>query len=396
MSHKHFQDINNLIKLLDVSSQETRETVYIELSKRAQLLETFLKEQTEPHSPEVMYILDNICQKHRNSKLRKHWLNWLSFDNEYLQMEGALSFLSQVQQEPNKSIELSKQLDQLQQDFINSSYEETPIGLNQFLFVEGRLEGATHQYYHPKHSDLCHVLSRGRGLPISLVSIFMLVGFRLDFHIQGFNLPGHFMAKTSIKSKPVLIDCFNRGKVLSNQDMSTLSLSSRLDFYHLLAHPPTSIDMVRRVLQNLGNAYIRMGLIEHFDLVQSLMEDLQAANGSQLAPIGFSPDPKKTTFFKKGQLIQHRRYGYRGVIVDRDLGCQLEKENRNPTNTVQPTKNQPWYHILVDQSNQTTYAAQSSLRADSSGVEIHHPLIKKYFCNFHDGKYNRNDVPWHF
>jgi len=107
--------------------------------------------------------------------------------------------------------------------------------------------------------------------------------------------------------------------------------------------------------------------------------------------IALNSPPKPV--FQPGQLVQHRRYGYRGVVVHRDESCQAE-EQWYLNNQTQPNRNQPWYHVLVDGSMTCTYAAAENLRVDSSLEPISHPLLKHFFSGFQDGRYVRNDELW--
>ncbi len=97
--------------------------------------------------------------------------------------------------------------------------------------------------------------------------------------------------------------------------------------------------------------------------------------------------------FERGQLVCHKRYGYRGVIVDCDLKCTAD-EKWYQSNMTQPGKSQPWYHVLVDESDRNTSAAQENLQADPTGRPIRHPLVVHFFGEFVDGRYIRNDQPW--
>ena len=97
--------------------------------------------------------------------------------------------------------------------------------------------------------------------------------------------------------------------------------------------------------------------------------------------------------FQPGQLVRHRRYGYRGVIVELDLHCRAT-DDWYENNQTQPAKNQPWYHVLVDGSNISTYAAQTSLEADTSVDQIDHPMVCVFFSDFTGKAYLRNDRPW--
>jgi len=135
-----------------------------------------------------------------------------------------------------------------------------------------------------------------------------------------------------------------------------------------------------------------------------LEDALDAADAEQLRGLirdhlqGHAPDPgpgevSPDTTFQPGQVVRHRRYGYRGVVVDSDTSCQAD-ENWYTGNQSQPERDQPWYHVLVHNSMQVTYAAQSNLEADESGDEVVHPYVPYFFSEFRDGEYVRNDQPW--
>ena len=97
--------------------------------------------------------------------------------------------------------------------------------------------------------------------------------------------------------------------------------------------------------------------------------------------------------FLPGQLVCHRRYGYRGVVVQYDRQCTADPKWYASNNT-QPERNQPWYHVLVHGSGSVTYAAESSLQADDSREPVSHVLLEHFFSSFTDGRYLRNDRPW--
>ena len=99
------------------------------------------------------------------------------------------------------------------------------------------------------------------------------------------------------------------------------------------------------------------------------------------------------TEFQMGQLVRHKKYGYRGVVVDYDSSCQAD-ERWYQSNQTQPNRDQPWYHVLVHDSYQVTYAAESSLMEDISDEPVVHPLVTKFFTKFEEGHYIRNEQPW--
>jgi len=102
---------------------------------------------------------------------------------------------------------------------------------------------------------------------------------------------------------------------------------------------------------------------------------------------------KSGPLYRPGQLVRHKRYGYRGVIAAVDSKC-LAPEEWYQRNKTQPKKDQPWYHVLVDASNQVTYPAESSLIPDETCEEVDNPLIEQFFEGFEGGSYIRNSRPW--
>ena len=91
--------------------------------------------------------------------------------------------------------------------------------------------------------------------------------------------------------------------------------------------------------------------------------------------------------FSIGDIIHHLRFDYRGVIYDVDATFQGTEEWYNQMAKSKPPRDQPWYHVLVDQSATMTYVAERNLEADSSSTPIEHPLVDQYFSQFKNGKY---------
>ncbi len=97
--------------------------------------------------------------------------------------------------------------------------------------------------------------------------------------------------------------------------------------------------------------------------------------------------------YAPGDLVRHRRYGYRGVVVAVDSSCQAS-ETWYQSNQTQPDKMQPWYHVLVHGAAHTTYAAEENLDADPEGGPVAHPLVEQFFSGFRGNRYVRNETPW--
>lgn len=132
--------------------------------------------------------------------------------------------------------------------------------LNQVLFQEVNLRGNREDYYDPRNSFLNDVLDRGLGIPITLAVVYMEVARRVGLQMSGVGMPGHFLLKHYNESgKEILIDCFNRGDVLSRNDCQ-----SRLDEIYSgemklrpeFLHPISRRQILTRMLNNLKTVYL--------------------------------------------------------------------------------------------------------------------------------------------
>ena len=96
--------------------------------------------------------------------------------------------------------------------------------------------------------------------------------------------------------------------------------------------------------------------------------------------------------FSVGQIIHHKLFDYRGVIVDVDPEFQGTQEWYEQVARTRPPKDEPWYHVLVHDSDRETYVAERNLETDSSGRAIDHPDLSRAFVGFVDGKYIKRTI----
>ena len=91
--------------------------------------------------------------------------------------------------------------------------------------------------------------------------------------------------------------------------------------------------------------------------------------------------------FQIGQPIQHRRFGYRGVVFDVDPVFGGTEEWYAAMALSRPPKDRPWYHVLVHDAAHTTYVAERNLEPDDSDASIRHPLLDDVFTAYENGLY---------
>jgi len=91
--------------------------------------------------------------------------------------------------------------------------------------------------------------------------------------------------------------------------------------------------------------------------------------------------------YSVGDIIHHKLFNYRGVIVDVDPNFQSTDEWYEVVARSRPPKDEPWYHVLVNETSNSTYVAEQNLEADTSGNKIKHPMIEEFFTGLRNGRY---------
>ena len=94
--------------------------------------------------------------------------------------------------------------------------------------------------------------------------------------------------------------------------------------------------------------------------------------------------------FSVGQLVCHRLFDYRGVVADVDARFAGSDEWYEQVARSCPPKDAPWYHVLVDGAEHSTYVAERNLEPDASGRPIRHPAVDIFFDGLRDGAYVSN------
>lgn len=91
--------------------------------------------------------------------------------------------------------------------------------------------------------------------------------------------------------------------------------------------------------------------------------------------------------FFLGQIVDHLKFGYRGVVFRVDPKFSLSDEWYEQVARSRPPKDKPWYHVMVDGAAQTTYVAERHLAASDNLNQIDHPALGQVFARFDGSRY---------
>jgi regulator of sirC expression with transglutaminase-like and TPR domain len=171
--------------------------------------------------------------------------------------------------------------------------------LRNYLFDDLGFRGDAKDYYNPSNSLLHEVMRRRRGVPLTLSILFMELGWRVGIPFEGVAFPGHFLVRLSGEPGDLLLDPFQHGVSVHEDDCQRMLLEAtggRVDFDPRLTASVGKRDMIVRLLHNLKGAYLRAS------------DDLGALGAVERLLL-LSPDDPEETRDRGLLLYRLHRYG---------------------------------------------------------------------------------------
>lgn len=270
-------DLPYLLCLLE--DESVRRSIQDQLSAFGGTLEDAIEAQQIGLTPLQALEIRSLLDEHYNEWIVQQWSRLLLTYNDMELLERAQHLIVQYQFGRLYPASLRSMLDALADEFDVRYTERDAMLLAEFLFHGSALCGvAQEDYDNPYNSNLVYVIEQRRGIPISLVCIYMLVGWRLGLTIGGYNFPGHFFALVHTKNKKLVVDCFDQGRIIPREQL--VALASLLRMVESPLVECDTIAIVQRVLRNLIHAYALANQPNHartMERLQMLLGDLRRA-----------------------------------------------------------------------------------------------------------------------
>lgn len=146
---------------------------------------------------------------------------------------------------------------------IKSSFHDTMSdrqkisAINKGIYGHYGFRGDNDTYYSPKNSILSDVLERKKGNPLLMSILYIEVAKLLDLNIVGVNLPRHFVVALKNEQVECYLSPFNRGTVLTEEDLHIYLKKLNLPLEDKFLEECSNIDIIKRVLLNLINSYMK-------------------------------------------------------------------------------------------------------------------------------------------
>lgn len=102
--------------------------------------------------------------------------------------------------------------------------------------------------------------------------------------------------------------------------------------------------------------------------------------------------------FAPGDIVRHRMFDFRGVVFDVDpVFANSDEWYDAIPETMRPTKEQPFYHLLAENgdSSYIAYVSQQNLVSDSEHGPVDHPQIDAMFDGLERGRYRVRAIHRH-
>jgi regulator of sirC expression with transglutaminase-like and TPR domain len=266
------EHLPHLLKLLDDDSPVVQENVLKELASFGPMLSKELARLNIPVSEDQHQRMTSLLEEFNARWLREAWPTMIAIEGDKARLEQAMTLLAEFQYGRGYPVPLASLLDDLASEFRRTSRKKDPLALAYFLFQTKRLRGAEADYYNVLNSNLIYVIEERRGIPISLACIYILVGHRLGFDVEGINMPGHFLARAVFNKQSFIVDCFNGGRCLTENEAVSWNNNAPVPISELLPLECDSTTIIARAVRNLINAYQQEGQESTVALMTELLQ----------------------------------------------------------------------------------------------------------------------------
>ncbi len=255
--------ISSLIRLLDDRDPFVTDQVgnrLVELGTEAvPFLEMASRGENLTLKTRTLKILERIAPRQLADAFRS-----LSRTPDDIDLEKGVLLLMQFGHPSADPEQVHQQLNQLAEGLAPKIKLEEPatqiLGrLTDYLFRQHGFYGNRDNYIDPDNTYFDTVLKNKTGLPITLSILCILIGQRLQIPIVGIGLPYHFIAKYNSVADPIIFDPFHRGRVLTPEKCSEMVQGFGVQFEDHYLLPVTHREILTRMIQNLVNAYQKLG-----------------------------------------------------------------------------------------------------------------------------------------
>ncbi len=268
------EELDALLRLLDDETPEVRSRVAQRLAQCGGDISEWLATRPKQPSSRERELLIEMLHPPRREILAREWIaptgGASALQEDWESFEALLRLLSDFLHDGITLRQpLSDALDLLAEEAAEAGVA-SPRALVAYFFRDGRFSGNVQE---PQNSDLAWCIAEGRSNPLGLSLILILVARRLDLEVEGVNFPGHFMCRIYQDGFPVIVDCYDGGKLhpqftlLESPDLTRVQRA-------ILRESVGPGTMLARLLNNLRQSLEKAGRVADARLIGELSATL--------------------------------------------------------------------------------------------------------------------------
>lgn len=149
--------------------------------------------------------------------------------------------------------------------------------VNRVFFHEYRFRGDLDQFHDPENNFLGSVISRRKGIPISLSVLYLLVADRCGIPLDPIGAPGRFLLASFDDRHPFYLDPFDRGRFRSEEEVRQMLLSHNLEGGAEYLLPSPIGEVLCRFCRNLVHQYTIRNELYQARLFAGFIREFEAA-----------------------------------------------------------------------------------------------------------------------
>ncbi len=213
--------MRTLVELLEDESPTVLEVVRDELLRQGRAARPALARAARTPSPRLRAraraLVGELDRRDVVRRLLRH------APRRRIDLERALFLLGRLERADLDSRPYERALDALGAEVARRAERETrPLAralvLSRVLGDELGFAGGEEGYDHPDNVHLHRAIERKRGMPLTLVAIYLFVARRAGLRAGALPLPGHVLLRVRDGRRGLIVDPFHGGKVRTRDD----------------------------------------------------------------------------------------------------------------------------------------------------------------------------------
>jgi len=177
------------------------------------------------------------------------------------------AFLISLAAEDSETVpeELTRRLDALASPlrfalrYLGGDSEARMQSFRYYMFDKLGFRGNSADYYDPENSFITFLLRTGKGIPVTISVLCILIARRVDLPVYGVNMPGHFLLTFRESDRVWYMDPFNSGAILTESECLDFLAKQNLPSDPAYLRVADSITILKRMYRNLIHIHSSRG-----------------------------------------------------------------------------------------------------------------------------------------